>query len=125
MGAGIFNQMVRHCPGIRLVAGANRTTAKALDAYNAAGISDVKSVTSASEIEQLIETNGYAVTENYKHVLEADSIDVVVELTGHLEFGAGVIYDAIEHSKDVVKMNAELDATVGLWLKVLADKPVS
>jgi len=122
MGAGIINQIVRYCPGIHLVAVANRTQAKALDAYKAAGINDAKSVSSAKEIEQLIQSNGYGVTENYEHVLEADSIDVVVESTGHVEFGASVICDAIKHGKDVVNMNAELDATVGPWLKVLADK---
>lgn len=122
MGAGIINQIVRYCPGIHLVVVANRTPAKALDAYKAAGISDPKTVTSAADIEQLVQSNGYGVTENYQHVLEADSIDVVVESTGHVEFGAGVICDAINHGKDVVNMNAELDATVGPWLKVLADK---
>ena len=39
-----------------------------------------------------------------------------------MEFGAGVVLDAIEHGKHVVLMNAELDGTVGPILKVYADR---
>jgi predicted homoserine dehydrogenase-like protein len=53
---------------------------------------------------------------------EADGIDVVIEATGEIEFGAEVTLKAIEKKKHVVLMNAELDATVGPLLKVYADK---
>lgn len=122
MGAGIVNQIVRYCPGIHLVVVANRTPAKAVEAYAGAGISDVTAVNTAAAIDQLVERGGYGVTDNYLHVLESGAIDVVVESTGHVEFGAAVICAAIKHGKDVVNMNVELDATVGPWLKVLADK---
>ncbi len=122
MGAGIVNQIIRYCPGIHLVVVVNRTTSKAVDAYAAAGISDVESVNSAEKIDELVRTNGYGVSDDYRYVLESELIDVVVESTGHVEFGAKFICAAIEHGKDVVNMNAELDATVGPWLKVLADK---
>lgn len=122
MGAGVVNQIIRYCPGIHLVVVANRTPAKAFDAYAGAGVSNATEVSSASQIEELVRSGGYGVTDDYRHVLESESIDVVVESTGHVEFGAKVICAAIEHGKDVVNMNAELDATVGPWLKVLADK---
>ena len=122
MGAGIINQIVRYCPGIHLVAVANRTPFKAVDAYKAAGVSDVVSIESANKVDELVRSNGYGVCNDYMHILESESIDVVVESTGHVEFGAKFICAAIEHGKDVVNMNAELDATVGPWLKVLADK---
>jgi len=122
MGAGIINQIVRYCPGIHLVVVANRTPSKAVDAYAAAGISKVESVDSAAKVEELVRSNGYGVTDDYMHVLQSESIDVVVESTGHVEFGATFICAAIAHGKDVVNMNAELDATVGPWLKVLAEK---
>lgn len=122
MGAGIVNQIVRYCPGIHLVVVANRTPSKAVDAYKAAGVTKVELVESAAKVDELARTNGYGVADDYRHVLESESIDVVVESTGHVEFGAQFICAAIEHGKDVVNMNAELDATVGPWLKVLADK---
>jgi len=122
MGAGVVNQIVRYCPGIHLVVVANRTPAKAIEAYAGAGVDDAKQISSAAAIEDLVKSGGHGVTDDYRHVLEAESIDVVVESTGHVEFGAAVICAAIEHGKDVVNMNVELDATVGPWLKVLADK---
>jgi predicted homoserine dehydrogenase-like protein len=43
-------------------------------------------------------------------------IDLVIEATGALEHGARVIIDALRAGRDVVSMNAELDATVGYLL---------
>ncbi len=51
-----------------------------------------------------------------------ENIDVVIEATGEIEFGAHVVLKAIENGKHVVLMNAELDATVGPILKVHADR---
>jgi predicted homoserine dehydrogenase-like protein len=39
-----------------------------------------------------------------------------------VEFGAQVVLKALEHSKHVVMLNAELDGTIGPILKVYADK---
>jgi len=53
---------------------------------------------------------------------EAEGIDVLIEATGAIEFGAQVTVKAIECRKDMVSMNAELDGTVGPILKWHADK---
>jgi predicted homoserine dehydrogenase-like protein len=50
------------------------------------------------------------------------NIDVVVEVTGTVEFGAQVATAAIAHRKHVVLVNAELDSTVGPILKHRADR---
>ena len=52
----------------------------------------------------------------------AEGIDVILEVTGAVEFGAGVVLDAIEHGKHVVTMNAELQGTVGPLLQRRADE---
>ena len=44
------------------------------------------------------------------------SIDLVIEATGAMAYGARVILDALGSGKDVVSMNAELDATIGYLL---------
>ena len=44
----------------------------------------------------------------------------LVDPTGAVEFGARVVLDAFAHGKDVVLMNAELDATIGPILQVYA-----
>ena len=49
-------------------------------------------------------------------------VDVLVDVTGSVEFGARVIMEAFKHGKDVVLMNAEIDATIGPILQVYARK---
>jgi predicted homoserine dehydrogenase-like protein len=51
----------------------------------------------------------------------ADGIDVVVDCTGAVEFGAHVALSAIDNGKHLVLMNAEVDATLGSILAKKAD----
>jgi len=48
----------------------------------------------------------------------AEQIDVLVDLTGSVEFGAHVVLEAARNGKHSVLMNAELDATIGPILGV-------
>ena len=55
-------------------------------------------------------------------VAEAEGIDVLIEVTGAIEYGAARRRStAFEHGKHVVLMNAELDGTLGPILKTDAD----
>lgn len=121
MGRGIVNQIANYVPGMELVAIANRTVAAALDAYAKAGI-EAKPVTAGSALENAIAQGQYAVTEDPELLCQAQNIDILIDATGHVEFGAQVTMQAIAHQKHLVSMNAELDATVGPILKVYADK---
>ena len=49
-------------------------------------------------------------------------IDVVIDVTGLVEFGTQVILEAFAHRKPVVLMNAEVDATIGPILRVYGKK---
>jgi predicted homoserine dehydrogenase-like protein len=49
-------------------------------------------------------------------------VDVLVDLTGSVEFGAHVAMEAFKHGKDVVLMNAEIDATIGPIMQTYAAK---
>ncbi len=50
----------------------------------------------------------------------SEEIDVIVDVTGAVEFGARAVLEALRHGKHVVLMNAELDATLGPILQVHA-----
>ena len=52
----------------------------------------------------------------------SEHVDVVVDTTGSVEFGAHVALEAFKHGKDVVLMNAEIDATIGPILQSYARK---
>ena len=112
MGRGLANQIINSVPGMRLVAVANRTLANAERAYAEAGVEPVR-VENASQVDAAIEKGTPAVLEDAFELLKAVHLDCVVDVTGAVEFGARVTVAAIEHGKQVVTMNAELDGTVG------------
>ncbi len=122
MGRGIANQIVNSVPGMELVAISNRKIDAAKQAYSEAGIEDIQVVATVSELEDAIANGKYAVTEDAKLLCRAEGIDALIEVTGAVEFGAGIVMEAIAHCKHVIMMNAELDGTIGPILKVYADK---
>lgn len=121
-GKGVALEIIKYTKGMKLVAVSNRTLEKAKSVYNQAGIKNVKTVTSVTELNEAIKNNEYAVTEDALLLCESENIDVIVDVTGALEFGAQVTMKAIENKKHVVTMNAELDGTVGSIIKHYADK---
>jgi predicted homoserine dehydrogenase-like protein len=107
---------------MQLVAISNRTIENAKQAYALAGAEDIAVATTVEQLDSAIASGRYVVTDNADLLCEADNIDVLIESTGHVEFGAHVTVKAIECKKHMVLMNAELDGTVGPILKARADK---
>jgi predicted homoserine dehydrogenase-like protein len=54
-------------------------------------------------------------------IAQSPMIEVVLETTGHVEYGAHVTVACIENGKDIVSLNVELDATVGQLLRTKAE----
>lgn len=119
-GAAIVRQIVTVTPGMTVVALANRNIAPAREAFEALGISS-RLCDSRLAIEAAIAAGQPAVTEDAIGLAEADGVDVVVEVTGSIDYAAAVIVAAIRAGKHVVQMNAEVDGTVGPILKAKAD----
>lgn len=122
MGRGIANQIVNSVPGMELVAIANRHIDGARRAYEEAGADRITEVGSVGTLEAAMAAGKPAITEDALLLCRAAGIDVLIEVTGAIEFGALVVLEAIENHKHVVLMNAELDGTVGPLLKVKADE---
>jgi len=120
---GIALQLVaRQAPGLRLSAIANRHIDGARQAYAQADAGEVLAVDSPAALAKAIASDHYAITEDATLLTDCPDIDVILEITGSIDYAAGMILRAIEHGKHVVMMNAELDATVGPILKVYADQ---
>jgi predicted homoserine dehydrogenase-like protein len=119
---GIVNQMVRFMPGMHVSAISNRNPGKAERVYRAAGVDDAETVTSVGALEDRIADGQHSVVEDPSLLCRAAGIDVVIEATGHVEFGAKVAVETLGHKKHLVLVNAELDGTVGPILKVHADR---
>ncbi|ALE78694.1 NAD(P)-dependent oxidoreductase [Pseudonocardia sp. AL041005-10] len=112
MGRGLVNQIVNSTPGMDVVAIANRTVATAVRAYTEAGLEPVE-VSTTAQVEAMVAKGVPAVLGDAFALLAAENIDVLVDVTGAVEFGARVTVAAIERGLPVVTMNAELDGTVG------------
>ncbi len=122
MGRGIANQIVHSVPGMQLVAIANRNVEGALRAYAEAGIESPARVTTVAALERLAMNGQPAVTDDPTLMCDAGPIDAVIEVTGTVDFAAGVVMRAIAGGKHVILMNAELDGTVGPILAAYADR---
>ena len=122
MGRAITNQIVNAVPGMRLVAISNRHPQAAVRAYAEAGVGEVATVDSVPGLERAIAAGRAAVTDDPTLLCRAGPIDALIEVTGSIDFAAGVVLDGIAHGKDIILMNAELDGTVGPILKAYADQ---
>jgi predicted homoserine dehydrogenase-like protein len=117
MARGVANQIVNSVPGMQLVAISNRTVARAARAFSEAGIQNVQEVSTLGSLQDCMAAGKPAITGDALMLCEAEGIDVLIELTGAIEFGAHFVTKAISCKKDVVSMNAELDATIGSILQ--------
>lgn len=121
MGRGIARQILRSVPGLQLAAIANRQIHGAIRAFADAGEEAIDRARTADDIERAILAGRPVVTNDELALCEAPSIDVVLEVTGAVEFGARTVMAALRSGKHVVTMNAELQATAGPILKRFAD----
>jgi predicted homoserine dehydrogenase-like protein len=121
MAQGLSNQIVNSVPGMRVVAVYNRHLPKAINTSRYAGLEPVEA-NSQSALDRTIESGRTAVTEDAFLIARSPHVDVIVETTGSVEFGSHVILEAFKHGKDVVLLNAEIDATIGPILQTYAAK---
>jgi predicted homoserine dehydrogenase-like protein len=123
MARGITNQILHSTRGIRLVAISNRTVEKAAGCYTyAAATLDPAIVDSQAALDAAIEAGRPAVTSEALLLCRSPHVDVVIDVTGAVEFGAHAVLEAFRNGKHVILMNAELDATLGPILQVYAKR---
>ncbi len=121
MGRGVALNLIQSTPGIELVCIANRSVDGAVRAYSEAGVEQVTEVKTVAELEAAIADKRKVVTSNALAICQAKGVDVVLEVTGAIEFGAEIALEAIKNKKHILLMNAELDSTLGPLLKKKAD----
>ncbi len=122
MCQGLTNQILHSTRGMRVVAISNRKVQRAADVFRYAGRDDVVTAECQRVFDDATFRLHPVVTEDAMLIARSEDIDVVVDVTGAVEFGARVALEAFRHGKDVVLMNAELDATLGPILQTHADR---
>jgi predicted homoserine dehydrogenase-like protein len=126
IGAGasaraIALQLGTPIPGICLVGVSNRTVVNGERCLREAGFSTWRQVDSARHAETVISSGIPVLTDNPTSLIACDAVDVVIEVTGTVDFAAQCVLEAFRCGKHVVLVNAELDSTLGPILKTRAD----
>jgi predicted homoserine dehydrogenase-like protein len=122
MGQGLTNQITHSVPGMRMAAVFNRRPERAHHVFDYAGFDNVVVAGTQAEVDDGIRRGVPVVAEDPFTICRSSEIDVVVDVTGSVEFGCQIILEAFKHGKSVVLMNAEVDATNGPILQVYARK---
>src|SRR5882672_6649366 len=121
-GRAIALQLGTPVAGIRLAGIANRTPAHAERAFREAGIGEWAVAKDAAAAHKAIKRGTPVLADDPATLIQCDAVDIIVEVTGSVDFGASVALDAFAHGKPVVLVNAELDSLIGPILKAKADE---
>jgi predicted homoserine dehydrogenase-like protein len=105
---------------MRLVAISNRTAAHAERSFREAGFEEWKAVDSAAAAEASISRGVPVLAEDPSVLVACEAVDLIVEVTGTVDFAGKVALEAFKHGKPVVLVNAELDSLAGPLLAVRA-----
>lgn len=122
IGQALANQIMNSVPGMRLVAMFSRNAQRARDAFKYAGREDVVTASRGDNLEDAIRAGKPVATEDAFLLARCEQVDVLVDITGAVEFGARLLVEAFKNRKDVVLVNAEIDATIGPILQTYAEK---
>ena len=122
MAQGLTNQTMHSVPGMRMSAIYGRKLERALHCYKYAGCNDIVVASTQSEFDEAVSKGQPTVTEDAYLISRSPEIDVVIDVTGSVEFGARIALDAFRNGKSVVEMNAEVDATIGPILQIYAQR---
>jgi predicted homoserine dehydrogenase-like protein len=117
---GLANHIVHTTPGMRLVGVFNRRVQRAFDLCRYATAGDVVGPTTQQEVDLAIREGKVVATDDAYLLARSTGVDVLVDVTGSVEFGAHVAFEAFRYKKDVVLLNAEIDATIGPILQTYA-----
>src|SRR5258708_23485788 len=102
MGGGLTTKIAHSVPDMRMAAIYNRRPERALGVYQYAGCEDVKAVSTQAAFDEAVRRGVPAVAEDPFFICRSPEIDVVVDVTGSVEFGARIILQAFAHGKSLV-----------------------
>src|SRR5215208_3502197 len=110
MARGLANRLANDTPGMVLAGVYARKIERGRELAAYCGAVCAETATQ-SAFDTAAQSGVIAITEDAFLMTRSEHVDVIVDTTGSVEFGARMLLDAFKHGKDVVLMNAEIDAT--------------
>ncbi|MCL5985494.1 MAG: SAF domain-containing protein [Actinobacteria bacterium] len=123
MGSGLIAQSTL-MRGMEVVLLADVQVERARNALISCGFAD-SDITVAEEVDEAFEAvagGKRVVTASYTMAAQVQNIDIVADLTASPSIGAETATSCIQHGKDVVMVNIEVDVTIGSILRQMADE---
>jgi predicted homoserine dehydrogenase-like protein len=122
VGSGAAVQIIQYTQGMTLAAIACRRVEQGMAVYENARVDNAVVAHSRADLDNALRRGIPVVTEDHLALAQSDGIDVILDMTGSIDFALEVALAAFAAGKHVVQMNAELDGTVGPLLKAKADQ---
>lgn len=113
MATGVINQISKYTPGIMVSVIYNRNLDHIREALQKIGVEPFYHVQSIHDLNRSISTDMLAIVDDIDLLLNSIGLDVLIELTGSVDFAADTILKAFARGKNVLSFNAELEATLG------------
>lgn len=113
MAKGMMNQITHYTPGMIIAATYSRISDKVQVVYKEVGIKKYLVTNDLKTANDAIQNGISVITTDIELLVALEGIDVLVEATGAIEFGASTILKAFVNGKNVLSFNAELDSTLG------------
>jgi predicted homoserine dehydrogenase-like protein len=113
MAKGMINQIMNHTPGMTVACTYGRNAAKVKGVFDSLGLKQYLLTNDQSAAEIAIAKGLCVITDDIDMLCELASVEVIVESTGAIEFGAETLLRAFKNKKHVLSFNAELDSTLG------------
>lgn len=117
MGMGVINQIAKYTPGIIVSVIYNRNLEHAKTSLQKAGIDHYYVVNSLGELNRSISNDLTSLIDDIDLLINCIGLDLIIELTGTIDFAAKTILKAFAHGKSVLSFNAELESTLGFLLR--------
>jgi len=113
VGTGVI-QMLTTTPAVVVSLVIARDVSKGVSAYVSTGVKEADIVVSndVAKLNKAIEQGKPAVTENIDVITELN-VELVIEVTGAINYGSSAIMAALNSGKNVISYNAEADALLG------------
>ena len=102
MSRGLGNHIVNTMTGMRMVAVYNRTVQRAFDLCEYCGVKDAIAPKRQNEVDLAIREGKTVVTDDAFLLARSSEVDILVDVTGSVEFGARLAFEAFKHGKDVL-----------------------
>ena len=100
MAQGLCNQITNSVPGMRVAAIYGRRVDRAVEILRYSGFADAEAVSSADAFDAALRQRRPVATDDPFLLTQSDQIDVLVELTGSVEFGAQVPLHELQPTRE-------------------------